>query len=127
MTYNVDVDGEYKLAKTAYLRSSLLFSFILTLVLTADTLLVVLAKDNYLVNYIVATIITIVFSWYAIFFFTTIDKDINARYRYFKNYKSGLQPNEEVEFIKIEEELQQVKKQLTKRNISCLLPKWLRF
>ena len=105
MNYRVDVNDEYKRAKSTYLKYSLLFSLILTLVIVGDTLLVVLAKEDYTVNLIIAIIITILFGWFAIFFFTSIFNDINSRYRYFKGYEGGLKPTEEIEFLKKSDEL----------------------
>ena len=52
--------------------------------------------------------ITILFSWFAIFFFVNIYKDVNARYRYFKGYDSGIKAIEEVEVLKKGDELTQV-------------------
>ena len=45
------------------------------------------------------------FSWFAIFFFSVIYGEINAKYRYFKGYDSGIKPVEEVEFIRQEKVL----------------------
>lgn len=103
--YCVDVNYEYQEAKSKAFKLSLLFSIILTLVLLADVLLVVLSKEDYLVCLIIAIAITILFAWFAIYFFTNIFNDVNARYRYFKGYESGLKPIEEVEFISIKDEL----------------------
>lgn len=108
MEYNVNVEDEFTKAKRIYFRFSLLFSLLSVIIIVNDTLLILLAKENYLVQYIIATVITILFGWYAIFFFTTIFKDINARYRYFRNYESGLKANDEVEFISKGDELQLV-------------------
>ncbi len=105
MNYRVDINEEYKKAKSTYLKYSLLFSLILTLVLGADVLLVILAKEDYTVNLIIAIIITILFGWFTIFFFTSIFGDINNRYRYFKGYEEGLKPVEEIEFLKKSDEL----------------------
>lgn len=99
MNYYVDVESEYKQAKSIVLRYSLIFSTVLTLTLVADTLLIVFANEEYVLNYIFAVIITILFSWFAIFFFTTIYQSINAKYRYFKSINSGLKEEAEVEFI----------------------------
>ena len=108
MTYCVDTNEQYNVAKKKYLRYSLLFSGILTVVLIADTLLVLLAGENYTLNYILATIITVLFSWFAIYFFTTIYKDINFNYRYFKGIDSGLTQNGEVVFMNKENNLTQI-------------------
>lgn len=99
MDYRVDIENEYKKAKSTFLRQSLLFSLILTLVLIGDVLLVTLSGENYVVNLIIAAVITTLFSWYAIFFFTNIYGEINSRYRFYKGYDSGLKPVEEVEFL----------------------------
>ena len=105
MSYRVDVSFEYQKAKSTNLRYSLLVALILTVVIVADVLLVTLAKENYLVNYIIASVITVLFAWFAIFFFTNIFKDINDKYRFYRGYESGLKPVEEVEFIKKEDTL----------------------
>ena len=99
MDYRVDIENEYKKAKSTFLKQSLLFSLILTLVLIGDVLLVTLSGENYVVNLIIAAVITTLFSWCAIFFFTNIYGEINSRYRFYKGYDSGLKPVEEVEFL----------------------------
>ena len=99
MDYRVDIENEFKKAKSTFLRQSLLFSLILTLVLIGDVLLVTLSGENYVANLIIAAVITTLFSWYAIFFFTNIYGEINSRYRFYKGYDSGLKPVEEVEFL----------------------------
>lgn len=108
MTYCVDTNEQFNIAKKKYLRYSLLFAGILTVVLLADTLLVLLAGENYTLNYIFATLITVLFSWFAIYFFTAIYKDINFNYRYFKGIDSGLTQNGEVVFLSKEDTLSQV-------------------
>ena len=105
MNYRVDVTNEYKLAKSSILRHSLLFSLLLTLVIVGDVLLVILAKEDYLINLIIAIMVTILFSWFAIYFFTNIYQDVNNKYRYYRGYESGLKPTEEVEFLKKSDEL----------------------
>lgn len=105
MHYQVDINDEFKKAKSRYLRYSLLFSLILTIVIVGDVLLILLSKEDYLIYLIIASIVTILFIWFAIYFFTVIYSDINNRYRYFKGYESGLKPVEEVEFIKKSDEL----------------------
>ena len=105
MNYSVNVQQEYEKAKSVFLRWSLAFSGLLTLVLIADILLIALAGEFYTANLIISVIITIIFAWIAIFFFTNIYGDVNNRYRYFKGYESGLKENEEVEFIKKSDEL----------------------
>ena len=99
MTYNVDVNGEYQKSKSKLFRWSLLFSIILTVILTADVLLIILAKEDYLINLIIAIVITSLFSWFAIYFFFNIYGELNAQYRYFKGYESGVQSVEEVEIL----------------------------
>lgn len=54
---------------------------------------------------IVSIVITIVFTWFAIFFFTNIYQEINSQYRYYKGYFSGIKSTDEVEFVKQETEL----------------------
>ena len=99
MLYSVDINEEYKKSRSKLIRYTLLFSLVLTVTLTADTLLVVLTKGNYIVSLIIAIAITSLFSWFAIYFFTNIYSEINARYRYFKSYDSGVKSVEEVQFI----------------------------
>lgn len=105
MNYSVDIEYEYQKAKSVFLRWSLLFSLVFTLVLIADVLLIALAGEYYTVNLVISIIITTIFVWLAIFFFSNIYGDVNNRYRYFKGYESGLKSNEEVEFIKKSDEL----------------------
>ena len=100
MVYSLDVNGEYKSVKSKLLRLSLLFSLILTIVIIGDVLLIALSKDNYIVQYIIASIITVLFAWFAIYFFFNIFNKVNNRYRYFKGYQNGLTQTDEVEFIK---------------------------
>ena len=100
MNYSVDVNEEYQKVKSKILRASLLFSLILTMVIVGDVLLVVLSKEEFLVNMIIAIVITILFSWFAIYFFTNIYSDINARYRYFRGYDAGIKPTDEVIYIR---------------------------
>ena len=105
MDYVVDVSNEYQKSKSTFFRYSLGFSILLTLVIVGDVLLVVLAKEDYLVNLIISIIISILFIWIAIYFFTNIYKELNDRYRYFKGYSSGIQETDEVVFIKKSDEL----------------------
>lgn len=104
MDYSVDVSSEYQQIKSKYFRYSLLFSSILTAVLIGDVLLITLSKEHYKLCMVVAIVITVIFSWFAIFFFTNIYKDINERYRYFKGYESGIKSTEEVEVLNLSEE-----------------------
>lgn len=108
MKYSVDVNEEYQKSKSIFLRYSLLFSFLLTVTLVADTLLVVLAGEEYLLNLIIAIVVSVLFSWFAMYFFANIYKDINASYRYFKGYESGLKSVEEVILLKKSDELHYV-------------------
>ena len=105
MDYCIDIAQEYQKAKSNLLRWSLAFSGLFTLVLIADILLILLAGEYYTVNLIISIIITILFVWIAIFFFSHIYGDVNNRYRYFRGYESGLKSNEEVEFLKKSDEL----------------------
>ena len=105
MKYSVDVNSEYKLAKSNLLRCSLLFSCVFAIVLIADVLLVIFSKKAYYPTLIIAIVITVLFVWFAIFFFMNVYNDINQRYRYFKGYSSGLKPVEEVEFLKKSDEM----------------------
>ena len=104
-SYRVDVGNEYQQSKSSFLKWSLLFSLIFTIVIVGDVLLVVLANEDYLVNLIIAITISILFAWASIYFFTNIYNDVNARYRYFKGYDSGLHPVEEVVYLKKSDEL----------------------
>ena len=108
MSYSVDVAKEYQKAKSKLFRQSLLFSLVLANTILADVLLVTLANEDYLVNLIIAIVVTALFSYFAIFFFANIYPDTNGQYRYFKGYNSGIQPTEEVVFIKKDEELSYV-------------------
>ena len=105
MDYSVDVTYEYQKARSVFLKWSLLFSGVLTAVIVGNVLLVMLAGEYYTVNLVVSIIITILFMWFAIYFFSNIYGDVNSRYRYFKGYESGIKPIEEVEFLKKSDEL----------------------
>ena len=105
MIYSVDVNEELKKSKSKLIRYTLLFSSVLTVTLTTDTLLVVLSKENYTIPLIIAIVVTSLFGWFAIYFFTNIYGEINVRYRYFKSYESGVKSIEEVEFVNKEDEL----------------------
>ena len=105
MNYHVDVSNEYQKSKSTFFRYSLGFSILLTLVIVGDVLLIVLANEDYLVNLIISIIISILFTWIAIYFFTNIYNELNAKYRYFKGYDSGIQETNEVVFIKKSDEL----------------------
>ena len=88
-SYSVDVTEEYQKAKKTFLIASLIFSSLFTIVLVIDILLVALANEEYQANLIISIVITSLFAWFAIYFFTSIYQDINNRYRYFKGYQSG--------------------------------------
>ena len=103
--YQVDVNKEYQKAKSNFLRYSLLFSLIFSLVLVTDALLILFAGEDYQINLLITIIISILFLWFAIFFFTNIYQDINNRYRYFKGYDSGIKPTDEVIFLASSDEL----------------------
>ena len=105
MDYSVDVTYEYQKARSVFLKWSLLFSGVLTAVIVGNVLLVMLAGEYYTVNLVISIIITILFMWFAIYFFSNIYGDVNSRYRYFKGYESGIKPIEEVEFLKKSDEL----------------------
>ena len=100
MSYAVDVPFEYEQSKSKLFKASLLFSAIFTLIIVGDVLLVVLSGEEYLPQLIISIVITILFTWFAIFFFTNIYSDLNSRYRYFKGYESGLKSDDEVVFVK---------------------------
>ena len=105
MNYSVDVSNEYQKAKSRLFRYSLSFSLLLTALIVGDILLVVLANEEYLVNLIISIIITVLFTWMAIYFFTNIYSELNARYRYYKGYDSGIQSTDEIVIIKKSDEL----------------------
>ena len=105
MNYEVDVRYEYSQARSKFLRYSLLYSLLLTIVLVVDSILILLPGEEYTASYIIVTILTSLFACFSIYFFTNIYGDINSRYRYFKGYDSGLKPTEEVEFLKKSDEL----------------------
>ena len=105
MNYRVDVSYEYDKVKSKLFRLSLLFSIILTVVIVIDVLLVVLIKGDYLVPLIISIVITVIFSWFALFYFTNIYNEVNAQYRYYKGYASGIQSSDEVIFVKQGQEL----------------------
>ena len=105
MNYQMDVSKGYQAAKKSLFRLSLLFSLLLSAVLIADVLLVALANENYLVNLIISIIITISFTWFAIYFFYNIYGDVNNEYRFYKGYESGLKEIGEVIYINQDTEL----------------------
>ena len=99
MPYSLDVSSEYQKSKSKFFRYSLIFALIFAAVLLVDTLLVVLTKEEYIAALIVSIVVTILFSWFAIFFFLNIYNDINSRYRFFKGFDSGEKPVEDVAFL----------------------------
>ena len=105
MNYSVDISNEYQKAKSILFRYSLGFSLLMTAVIIGDVLLIALADEDYLVNLIISIVTTILFTWIAIYFFTNIYSEINARYRYFKGYESGIKSTDEIAFIKKSDEL----------------------
>ena len=105
MDYSVDVSYEFQRARSVFLKWSLLFSSLFTLVIVGNILLVALAGEHYTVNLIISIIITILFGWFAVYFFSVIYGDVNSRYRYFRGYASGIKPVEEVEFLRKSDEL----------------------
>lgn len=104
-SYSVDVTEEYQKAKKTFLIASLIFSSLFTIVLVIDILLVALANEEYQANLIISIVITSLFAWFAIYFFTNIYQDINNRYRYFKGYQSGEQSTDEVIVIDTRDDL----------------------
>ena len=105
MSYEVDVKHEYELSKAKFLKLSLLFSALLTIVIVAIVLMIVLTKEDYLPFLIISIVISVLFVWFAIFFFTIIYNEINAKYRYFKGYDSGIKPTDEVIFLRKNDEV----------------------
>ena len=99
----MDISNEYQKAKSILFRYSLGFSLLMTAVIIGDVLLIVLAGEEYLVNLIISIIITILFTWIAIYFFTNIFNDVNAKYVYYKGYESGLKEEGEVELVDIDD------------------------
>ncbi len=105
MNYQLDVSQEYSKSRKSLFTLSLLYSLLFTAILIADVLLIALANEEYLVNLIISVTLSIIFTWFSIYFFTNIYNDVNNKYRYFRGYESGLRPIEEVEFLKKSEEL----------------------
>ncbi len=105
MSYEVDVKLEQQASKSKFLRMSLLFSSLLTIVIVSDVLMITLTKENYLPFLIISIVISVLFAWFAIFFFTLIYSEINAKYRYFKGYDSGIKPTDEVIFLRKNDEI----------------------
>ena len=105
MNYQLDVSKGYQVSKKHFLLLSLLFSLIFTVVLISDVLLVVLSNENYLVALIISIVITVLFTWFAIYFFYNIYSDVNNEYRFYKGYESGLKEIGEVIYINQDTEL----------------------
>lgn len=108
MNYQMDVSKEYETARKGLFTISLLFSLLFSAVIIADVLLVVLANESYLVNLIISIVISVLFTWFAIYFFTNIFNDVNAKYVYYKGYESGLKEEGEVELVDIDDKLQYI-------------------
>ena len=104
-SYYVDINREYNHAKAIFFRYSLVFSLLLTALIIGDILLIALANDDYIVNLIISIIVTILFIWGAIFFFSNVYSEVNAKYRYFKGYESGIHPTDEIVFQRKSDEL----------------------
>lgn len=98
MNYQMDVSKGYQAAKKRLLTLSLLFSLLFSAVIITDVLLVSLANEDYLVNLIISIVITILFAWFAIYFFYNIYDDVHGEYRFYKGYESGLKENRKVIF-----------------------------
>ena len=105
MNYQMDVSKEYQTARKSLFTLSLLFSLLFSVVLIADVLLVVLANEDYLVNLIISIVISILFVWFAIYFFSNIFNDANEKYLFYRGYESGLKEEGEVELVSIDDEL----------------------
>ena len=105
MDYMVDVQQEYLKAKSVFFRWSLLFSGLFTAVIVGNVLLISLAGEFYNVNLAISIIITILFGWFAVYFFSCIYGEVSHKYRYFRGYESGIKPVEEVEFLSKSDEL----------------------
>ncbi|MBO4703894.1 MAG: hypothetical protein J5617_03625 [Bacilli bacterium] len=105
MNYQLDVSKGYQVSKKHFLLLSLLFSLIFTVVLISDVLLVVLSNENYIVALIISIVITVLFTWFAIYFFYNIYSDVNNEYRFYKGYESGLKEIGEVIYINQDTEL----------------------
>ena len=105
MDYSVDVTYEYQKARSVFFRWSLLFSGLFTAVIVGNVLLISLAGEFYNVNLAISIIITILFGWFAVYFFSCIYGEVSHKYRYFRGYESGIKPVEEVEFLSKSDEL----------------------
>ena len=101
----MDVSKECASAKKTLFMLSLVFTLLFTLIILADVLLIALAGDDYIVNLIIAIVISVLFTWFSIYFFSNVYSEANNKYRYYRGYESGLKPIEEVEFLKKSDEL----------------------
>ena len=101
----MDVSKECASAKKTLFMLSLVFTLLFTLIILADVLLIALAGEDYIVNLILAIVISVLFTWFSIYFFSNIYSEANNKYRYYRGYESGLKPIEEVEFLKKSDEL----------------------
>ena len=108
MSYEVNVTNELLLSKSKFLKASIIFCSIFAFVLVGDILLVTLSKENYTPFLIISIIISILFVWFAIYFFFNIYVDINNRYRYFQGYEKGMKSDDEVIFQKLDSEMKLV-------------------
>ncbi len=105
MNYYLDTAYEYQKSKNRMLISSLFFALLFSIVLISDVFLVFKAGQDYRLNLIVSIIISVLFIWFSIYFFTTTYQEINKRYRFFKNFGSGIKEQQEVEYIKCSDDL----------------------
>ena len=101
----MDVSKECASAKKTLFMLSLVFTLLFTLIILADVLLIALAGEDYIVNLIIAIVISVLFTWFSIYFFSNVYSEANNKYRYYRGYESGLKPIEEVEFLKKSDEL----------------------
>lgn len=100
MTYQLDISKEYLNARKVMRLFSISFALIFSIVLITDVLLVIFANEDYLINLIIAIVISILFTWFAIFFIPNFYNDAFNKYRFYKGYESGLKEVAEVEFVK---------------------------
>lgn len=103
--FSIDVSKEFQTSRSKCFRLALLFSLIFAAVIVGDVLLIALANEEYLLNLIISIVITILFVWFTIFYFFNIYNKVNARYRYFKGYNSGIPSTDEIVFLKKSDEL----------------------
>ena len=115
MNYQLDISKNYQSARKRMTLLSLSFSLVFSLVLIADVLLVIFANEDYKLNLIIATIISILFTWAAIFFFGNFYNEALEKYLFYKSYESGLKEEAEVIFEK------QIDKQVMTTNRNGLI------